>query len=52
MGSPLLAGVYKEHAKTEDSMTGYYFIYRNTSHCLIRLCMSLFPIQEEQDGTE
>lgn len=36
MGNPLLAGVYKEHAKTEDSMIRILFHLQAIAHCFNR----------------
>ncbi len=44
MGNPLLAGVYKEHAKTEDSMTEQYSFpgfYLTVSSVLCMFCIYL-----------
>ena len=47
MGNPLLAGVYKEHAKTEDSMTDQYSLTRILSHCFICFLHVLYLSQED-----
>jgi hypothetical protein len=47
MGNPLLAGVYKEHAKTEDSMTDQYSITRILSHCMTRSLRVLYLSEED-----
>jgi hypothetical protein len=44
---PLLAGVYKEHAKTEDSMTDQYSITRILSHCMTRSLRVLYLSEED-----
>ena len=52
MGDPLLAGVYKEHAKTEDSMIRILFHLQANAHCFNRFVHVLIPMWEEEHEEE
>lgn len=52
MGDPLLAGVYKEHAKTEDSMIRQLCCPQTISHCFNRFLHVLIPNPEGEHAQE
>lgn len=52
MGDPLLAGVYKEHAKTEDSMIATLFNSHDFSHRSNRFSHVLKLVLEDEYAEE
>jgi hypothetical protein len=52
MGNPLLAGVYKEHAKTEDSMIATLIYSHGVSHHSNRFSHVLKLILEDENAKE